>query len=261
MSAKTEKRAKQILQAVLRHGTTSVDQLVELTGASPASVRRDLTRLEERGLVRRTHGGARLAGQALYEPFRFDSSFQEREGRFSEEKHRIGLAAAELIAERETVAFTAGTTTTQIARCIRHRAGIHVVTNAVNIGMELSNQPGLNVTVVGGFLRWAGAFSLTGPLAIEAIHQYFMDKAFIGACGIDPVHGATTIEAEEAAVFRAFVRQSKQVIMVADSSKIGMVSPSLVCPIHQITRIITDQGIDSKALYAFRAAGVEVTLV
>lgn len=261
MSVKTDKRANQILHAVLRHGTTSIDQLVELTGASPASIRRDLTRLEERGLVRRTHGGARLAGQRLYEPFRFDSSFHERVGRFSEEKHRIGLAAAELIAERETVALTAGTTTTQIARCIRHRTGIHVITNAVNIGVELSNQPGLNVTMVGGCLRWAGAFSLTGPLAIEAVNQYFMDKAFIGACGIDPVRGATTIEAEEAAVFRAFVRQSKQVIMVADSSKIGMVSPSLVCPIKEINKIITDPGIDSKVLYALRAAGVEVALV
>ena len=261
MSVKTDKRAKQILQAVLRHGTTSVDQLVELTGASPASVRRDLTRLEEGGLVRRTRGGAKLAGQAQYEPFRFDSSFQERESRFTEEKRRIGVAAAELIAEHETIGLTAGTTTTQIARCIRHRTGIHVVTNAVNIGMEFSNQPGLNVTVIGGTLRWAGAFSLIGPIAIEAISGIFMDKVFIGATGIDPVRGATAIEADEAAIFRAFARQSKKVILVADSSKVGMVSPSLICPLNQIDKIITDQGIDSDALDAFRAAGVEVLVV
>lgn len=261
MSAKTDKRANQILHAVLRHGTTSVDQLVSLTGASPASVRRDLTRLEERGLVRRTHGGAKLAGQAQYQPFRFDSSFQERESRFTEEKRRIGIAAAELIAAHETIGITAGTTTTQVARCIRHRTGIHVVTNAVNIGMELSSQPGMNVTLVGGTLRWAGAFSLTGPMALEAIGGIFMEKAFIGATGVDPVHGATAIEADEAAVFRAFVRQAKQVIMVADSSKIGMVSPSLICPRNQIHKVITDQGIDRVALSAFRDAGVEVLVV
>lgn len=261
MSARTDKRANQILHAVLRNGTTSVDELVRLTGASPASVRRDLTRLEERGLVRRTHGGAKLAGQAQYQPFRFDSSFQERESRFAEEKRRIGVAAAELILERETIGLTAGTTTTQVARCIRHRSGIQVVTNAVNIGMELSNQPRLNVTLVGGTMRWAGAFSLTGPIALEAVSEIFMDKVFIGATGIDPVHGATAIEADEAAVFRAFVRQSKQTIIVADSSKIGMVSPALICPRQQIHKVITDEGIDAAAREAFRAGGVEVLVV
>lgn len=261
MSARTDKRANQILHAVLRNGTTSVDELVRLTGASPASVRRDLTRLEERGLVRRTHGGAKLAGQAQYQPFRFDSSFQERESRFAEEKRRIGVAAAELILERETVGITAGTTTTQVARCIRHRSGIQVVTNAVNIGMELSDQPRLNVTLVGGTMRWAGAFSLTGPLALEAVSGIFMDKVFIGGTGIDPVHGVTAIEADEAAVFRAFVRQSKQTIIVADSSKIGMVSPALICPPQQIHKVITDEGIDAAALEAFRAGGVEVLVV
>lgn len=261
MSAKTDKRANQILHAVLRHGTTSVDDLVNLTGASPASVRRDLTRLEERGLVRRTHGGAKLAGQAQYQPFRFDSSFQERESRFSEEKRRIGIAAAELIEEHETIGITAGTTTSQVARCIRHRTGIHVVTNAVNIGMELSSQPGLNVTLVGGTLRWAGAFSLTGPMALEAISGIFMDKVFIGATGIDPMRGATAIEADESSVFRAFARQAKQVIMVVDSSKVGMVSPSLICPRNQINKVITDQGIDPAMLRAFREAGVDVMVV
>ncbi len=261
MSTKTDQRAKQILQAVLRHGTTSVDQLVEITGASAASVRRDLARLEERGLVRRTHGGARLAGQPQYEPFRFDSSFQEREGRFAAEKRRISVAAAELIGEHETVAITAGTTTTQVARCIRHRRNIHVITNAVNIGMELNNHAGLHVTLVGGTLRWAGAFSLSGPIALEAAGGLFADKAFISCTGIDPVRGATTIEADEAATFRALARQAKQVILVADSSKVGMVSPHLVCPLNQIHKIITDRGIDADALEAFRTAGVDVLAV
>lgn len=261
MSARTDKRENQILHAVLRHGTTSVDELVTLTGASPASVRRDLTRLEERGLVRRTHGGAKMVGEAQYQPFRFDSSFQERESRFAEEKRRIGIAAAEWIAEHETVGITAGTTTTQVARCIRHRTGIHVVTNAVNIGMELNNQPGVDVTMVGGTLRWAGAFSLTGPMAQECISGIFMDKVFIGATGIDPVRGATAIETDEAAIFRAFVRQSREVILVADSSKIGMVSPSLICPCDQIDTVITDKGIDAAMLDAFRAADVDVLVV
>jgi DeoR family transcriptional regulator of aga operon len=261
MSTKTDQRAKKILQVLLRHGNTSVDELASGLGASAASVRRDLAALEQRGLVHRTHGGAKLAGQMQYAPFRFDSSFQERESRFAEEKRRIGLAAAELIREHDTVGFTAGTTTTQVARCIRHRSGINVITNAVNIGMELNNQAALNVTLTGGTMRWAGAFSLTGPTAMETLSGVFLDKAFIGACGVDVLRGATTIEPDEAAVFRAMVRQARQVIVVADSSKIAMVSPALICPVTDIDILITDAGITPDALAGFRSNGIEVLAV
>jgi DeoR family transcriptional regulator of aga operon len=261
MSIKTDQRAKRILQVLLRHGNTAVDELAAQLGASAASVRRDLTRLEQRGLVHRTHGGAKLAGQTQYEPFRFDSSFQEREGRFAEEKRRIGFAAAELIREHETVGFTAGTTTTQVARCIRHRSNIHVITNAVNIGMELNTQVALNVTLTGGTMRWAGAFSLTGPTAMDTLSGVFLDKAFIGACGVDVLRGATIIEPDEAAVFRAMVRQAKQVIVVADSSKIAMVSPVLICPVTDIDILVTDSGIAPEALAGFKANGVQVIAV
>jgi DeoR family transcriptional regulator of aga operon len=261
MSTKTDQRAKRILQVLLRHGNTSVDELAEQLEASAASVRRDLTRLEQSGLVHRTHGGAKLAGQTLYEPFRFDSSFQVREGRFAEEKRRIGLAAAELIRENETVGFTAGTTTTQVARCIRHRNGIRVITNAVNIGMELNHQATLDVTLTGGTMRWAGAFSLTGPTAMEMLSGVFLDKAFIGACGVDVLRGATTIEPDEAAVFRAMVRQAKQVIVVADSSKIAMISPALICAVADIDILITDSGITPEAIAGFKANDVQVLAV
>jgi len=261
MSTKTDQRAKRILQVLLRHGNSSVDELAELLGASAASVRRDLTRLEQSNLVRRTHGGAKLAGQLQYAPFRFDSTFQEREGRFAEEKRRIGLAAAELIREHDTVGFTAGTTTTQVARCIRHRNGIQIITNAVNIGMELNIQAALTVTLTGGTMRWAGAYSLTGAMAMESLSRVFLDKAFIGACGVDVQCGATTIEPDEAAVFRAMARQAKQVIVVADSSKIAMVSPALICPVTDIDILITDSGITADALAGFKASGIEVLAV
>ncbi|HEY6448313.1 MAG TPA: DeoR/GlpR family DNA-binding transcription regulator [Acidobacteriaceae bacterium] len=261
MSIKTEQRGKRILQILLQRGNASVDELVGVLDTSAPSVRRDLARLEERNLVHRTHGGARLAGQMQYEAFRFDSSYHVREARFAEEKRRISVAAAELIREHDTVGFTAGTTPTQVARCIRHRNAIHVITNAVNIGMELSNQPALNVTLTGGTMRWAGAFSLTGPTAIEMLNGVFMDKAFIGVCGIDVQRGATTIEPDEAAVFRAMVRQAKQVIVVADSSKIGMVSPALICPATEIDILVTDSGIAPDALAGFKAGGIEVLAV
>jgi DeoR family transcriptional regulator of aga operon len=259
--SKIDKRAKEILRLLLRHGKTSVDELTVLLKMSPASVRRDLVRLEERGLVHRTHGGAMLVGQAVYEPFRFDASYGIRAERFAKEKQRIALAAAELVQENETIGFTAGTTTTQVARCLRQRSNLHVLTNAVNIGMELSSSAGLDTTLTGGRMRWQGAFSLIGPAAIESLNVVVMDRVFVGVCGVDPERGATTIEADEAAVFRAMARQARQVIVVADSSKVGMISPIIICPATQIDLLITDDGIPEDAVIAFTKAGVRVLSV
>jgi len=257
MSSKTEKRAKEILRVLLGHGKTSVEELSVMFSTSPASIRRDLVRLEESGLVHRTHGGAMLARQ-VYEPFRFDASFHEREKRFTPEKQRIALAAADLVEENETIGFTAGTTTTHVARALRNRSRLHVITNAVNIGMELSSSDGLETMLTGGSMRWPGAFSLIGPTAIETINLTVMDKVFVGVCGVDPEHGATTIEAEEAAVFRAMARHAKSVIVVADSSKIGMSSPSVICPPTEIDVLITDDGISAEAAKAFEAFNIRV---
>lgn len=259
MSSKTEKRAKEILRLLLTHGKTSVEELTELFGTSPASVRRDLVRLEEQGLVHRTHGGAMLAGQ-IYEPFRFDASFHVREERFAKEKQRIAMAAAELVQDNETVGFTAGTTTTQVARGLRLRSGLHIITNAVNIGMELSSSNGLDTTLTGGCMRWPGAFSLSGPAAIESLNVVVMDKVFVGVCGIDAQHGATTIQPDEAAVFRVMSRRAKQVIVVADSSKIGMVSPAVICAADHIDILITDDGISDDAIETFKRCNIHVII-
>ena len=259
MSSKTENRAKEILRLLLSHGKTSVEELSELFKTSSASVRRDLVRLEERGLVHRTHGGAMLAGQ-IYEPFRFDASYPEREERFSAEKRRIAAAAAALVGEDETIGITAGTTTTQVARALRLRTGLHIVTNGVNIAMELSANSGLETTLTGGCMRWPGAFSLIGPVALESLTMTVMDKVFLGVCGIDAQHGATTIQAEEALVFRAMCRRAKQVIVVADSSKVGMASPAIISPALAIAQLITDEGISAEAARAFEQAGIQVTI-
>jgi len=249
------------LRLLLRQGKTSIEELTGIFGTSPASVRRDLVRLEERGLVHRTHGGAMLAEQAVYEPFRFDASFQVREDRFAKEKQRIGEAAAGLIVDGETIGLTAGTTTTQVAHCLRQRSNLRIVTNAVNIGMELSASAGLQVNITGGSMRWAGAFSLIGPAAMEAMKVVCLDRVFVGVCGVDADFGATTIEPDEAAVFRAMVQQSKQVVIVADSSKVGMVSPSVICPSSRIDMLVTDDGVSEEAAQSFENGGIKVLIV
>src|SRR6266568_6745969 len=258
---KARNRADQILRELRQEGSLSLDVLIARLGSSAASVRRDLAKLDAKGLVRRTHGGVTLVEPLLYEPFRYDSLFQNREQHRAAEKRRIGLAAAELIQENETVGFTAGTTTTHVARSLRNRHNIRVITNAVNIAMELSNCEGLRTFVTGGFVQWAGSFSLVGHTAINFLNDVYMDKVFVSVCGIDVARGITVIESEEALTFRAMIRQAKQTIVVADSSKLGMVTPALVCPLSDIHTLITDTRASNKTVALFTERGIEVRRV
>lgn len=259
MASKTEKRAKEILRLLLQHGRTSVEELTEVFATSSASIRRDLARLEQQGLVHRTHGGAMLAGQT-YEAFRFDASFKEREERFPREKQQIAVAAAELAGQNETIGLTAGTTTSQLARALRHRSDLHVLTNGVNIALELGSGNGLNTTLTGGCMRWPGAFSLTGPVALESIEAVFMDRVFVGVCGIHPENGATVIQPDEAQLFRSMTRHARQVIIVADSSKVGMTSPAVICPIADVDILVTDSGVSAETVHAFGERGVRTVI-
>jgi DeoR family transcriptional regulator, aga operon transcriptional repressor len=256
-----QKRRDQLLKELRLKGAVSLEELIAHLGASAASIRRDLSHLEKLGMVRRTPGGVTLVEPLLYEPFRYDPLFQTREQHRPAEKRRIGLAAAELIQEHETVGFTAGTTTTQIARNLRSRHNIRVVTNAVNIAMELCNCAGLQTLVTGGLVQWAGSFSLVGHGAINFLNDIYMDKVFVSVCGIDPKRGATVIESEEALTFRAMIHQAKKTVVVADSSKLGVVTPALICPISDIHMLITDSHASDKAVASFVECGVDVRRV
>jgi DeoR family transcriptional regulator, aga operon transcriptional repressor len=260
MSTKTDLRADRIMKALLRAGNISVPELVEQVGTSAPSIRRDLARLEKRGLVLRTHGGVTLVEPLLYEPFRHDTSFQARELRSANSKRRIGLAAGELVGEAETIGLTAGTTTTQIGRSLRHRKGISVVTNALNIGMELCNQPEIKTMITGGTLAWAWTFALAGQAALTYLRDVYMDKVFLGVTGVDLERGITTLEPEEAAVSQAMLRNAKRVIVVADSQKIGKVSPALICPMSAIHVFVTDTDIPQEVHDELIARGIEVVL-
>jgi DeoR family transcriptional regulator of aga operon len=258
MSERQKNRNDQILKLLLRKGSVTVEELIASLGASAPSIRRDLTRLEAKGLIQRTHGGAALVEELLYEPFRYDTAFQTREQRSVREKRHIGIAAAELIQKDETVGFTAGTTTTWVARSLRHRSNISIITNAVNIGMELCNMPGLKVHLTGGYVHWPWSFSLIGPAAMNSLGDLFMDRLFLSVSGIDAVRGATTNESDEALTFRAMIRQAKQVVVVADSSKLGVITPSLICPIEDVHVLVTDMRATDEAVAPFKDRGIEV---
>ena len=258
---KSDNRRDQVLLELRKRGSISLEELIDHLKVSAASIRRDLSKLQKQGLVRRTHGGVALIEPLLYEPFRYDSLFQKRVQHRPSEKRRIGLAAAELIQEHDTVGFTAGTTTTQVARNIRNRRNLRVVTNAINIAMELCNCEGLQTFVTGGFVQWAGSFSLVGQGAINFLSNIYLDKVFVSVCGIDIARGVTLIEPEESQTFRAMIHQAKDRIVVADSSKLGIVTPALVCPVSEIHMLITDTRATDKAVAPFVERGIEVKRV
>jgi DeoR family transcriptional regulator, aga operon transcriptional repressor len=261
MSESINRRSEQIVKHLLSSGTATIEELLEVAGSSAPSIRRDLARLENRGLIRRTHGGAELAEPLLYEPFRYDSSFLAREQRHASEKRRIGLAAAEMIREGETVGLSAGTTTTHIGRSLRHREKIQVVTNAINIGMELCNRTSIRTFLTGGVVLWAWSFALSGNAALNFLDTVYMDKVFLSVTGLDAERGATSLETDEALVYRKMLKQTKEVVIVADSSKLGKVSPAIICPASEIQVLITDTGATVDQLAPFERQGTRVLRV
>jgi DeoR family transcriptional regulator of aga operon len=250
----------EIMQKLLRTGEVSVEELAAQLNVSPSTIRRTLAALDQQGLLRRIHGGAVPIEPALYEPFRHVSSFQEQEKKLTDEKRRIGLAAAELIQDGDVIAIGAGTTTTQVARSIRHRKGITVVTNAINIAMELSHQDDLTVIVTGGSLSGAW-FALVGPTAIANVGELFVDKVFIGVDGISAERGLTTNYPDQAAIHRAMLRQARQKIIVADHHKIGVTGTALICPVGEINMFITNKGATDKMVGPLAEMDVKITRV
>jgi DeoR family transcriptional regulator of aga operon len=261
MSASISARSEKIVKLLLRTGSASMEEILAHVGSSGPSIRRDLAKLENRGLIRRTHGGAELVEPLLYEPFRYDSSFLAREQRSATEKRRIGVAASELIQAGETIGLTAGTTTTHIGRSLRHRDNIRVVTNAINIGMELCNLPGIHTLLTGGAIPWAWSFSLTGNAALSFLDDVYLDKVFLSVTGLSAENGATTLELEEALVYRKMLKQARQAIVVADSSKLGKVSPAFICRASEFQTLITDSGASDEAIAPFERIGVHVLRV
>lgn len=263
MSERSERqrtRIDAIVRTLQQSGTVSIDELCQKFGASVATVRRDLQQLESQGMLRRTHGGAVPIEPLFYEPFRKDASFVDLMNRYAEEKRRIAQAAAELVVQGNRISLTAGTTTTEIIRCLRYKGGIEVVTNTVNVAMELAKQKDIDVFVTGGHLRgdW---FSLVGPSAIESLRRTFVDITFLGANGIDVASGLTCHNPDEAEVNKTMVAQAKMKIAVVDHSKLGLTAAWSICPVTELDLLITDRGATEEQLEPFKKAGISIRAV
>jgi DeoR family transcriptional regulator of aga operon len=260
VARKVKDRCGQILECLSAEKPLAVEELIARIGTSPATVRRDLRRLERQGLVRRAHGVVAMAESAAFEPFLGDPGFREQVRHMAAEKRRIAAAAAALVQEGEAIALAAGTTVAQMTRPLRSRRELTIVTNALNVAMDLSRQKHLLVHLAGGYMsgNW---FALVGPKAIEFISTIFTDKFFFGANGVHPENGVTDRHAEEAAANHALARQARKRILLVDHTKLGHTARHVVCRTRELDMIITDKGATDEMIAPFQQLGLEVLRV
>lgn len=223
-----------VLQRLASEQSIAVEDLARELKVSGATVRRDLRELARQSLLTKTHGGA-VARDLTYElPVRY------RSGRQSEQKRRIGVAAATLVPEGAVVGISGGTTTTQAVPALAGRPGLTVVTNALNIATQLALRPNIQLMVTGGLARSA-SFELVGPVAESTIRSYNLDVMLLGVDGIDAKMGCTTHDHVEAETNTAMVQQAKQVIVLADATKIGRVAFAGICRLDEVDILITEK--------------------
>jgi DeoR family transcriptional regulator, aga operon transcriptional repressor len=250
-----EERRRAILEILNREGRVLVLDLAKRFETSQVTIRKDLEELHAHGVIHRTHGGALPAREGALE----DPTLREKEKLHRKEKLRIADAAARLVQEGQVVILDSGTTTTAIARALRHFQNLTIVTNAVNIVAELSGTS-VEVILTGGTLR-KNSFSLVGPIAEETLHRLNADLLFLGVDGFDVHYGLSTPNLLEAKVNRVMVEVAKRTVAACDSSKFGRRSLSLIMPPTALHEVITDRAAPKSDVNALKKAGIEVTLV
>ena len=228
-----EQRFEAILQELADNRAASVTRLCELTGASEATIRRDLTALARQGRLNKVHGGAVLASGTFQgeEPDVSTKTLLHRD-----EKDRIAHYAAGLINDDDVVYLDAGTTTVRMVEYLKG-SGATFITNGIACAQRLMELD-LRGYVLGGFLK-PGTWAVVGTGALEELGKYNFTKAFLGINGITVRQGFTTPDPEEAAIKATASEQSYLTFVVADSSKFELVSAVTVLPLEKAT-IITE---------------------
>ncbi|MFD0681798.1 MULTISPECIES: DeoR/GlpR family DNA-binding transcription regulator [unclassified Paenibacillus] len=253
--SKGERRRQNIVNALKQQGKISIQEIVQLFDCSEATVRRDLDLLERKGALIRNLGGAVLDQQSMVK----EQSFLEKKELLWFEKEAVALEAASLVEEGDSIGLTGGTTTFLIARALKKHEGITVVTNAVNIAMELADSEGVQVLLTGGVMR-RKSYELCGPLAEKMLESININKMFMGIDGIAAEQGVTTYSELEAEIARLMIRRSLQTYAVFDYTKLGRTSLFPIAPLSSLHGCITNAGADHKLLDQMREQGIELHL-
>jgi len=252
-----DERRREIVKILNSDGRVSVEDLVRRFSVSAVTLRADLGQLAKKGVLVRSYGGAMLPQEPHQEyPLNIKKTI------YHAEKTRIGRAAAKLILPHQTVVLDSGTTSAEVARAIKASgvAALTVITHALNIAGEFLDTSNVSVIMIGGIMRHVSG-SFVGPQAERLITELHADHFFLGVDGLDPEVGLSTPDLLEAQLNTLMMRISNDVTVVADASKLGRRSLSVISGIQSARRLITDDRASPEMLEAIRRKGVEVTVV
>lgn len=244
-------RLQVIASLVRERGSVRGSELADLFGVTDETVRRDLARLEDLGIVRRAHGGA----VALRDIDETTTAVRLRE--HSQDKIAIGARAAELVAPGSSIILDSGTTTLCLARALRNTRDITVVTTAVTNALELVGNPGTTVIMTGGVIRPI-TYGASGRLAAATLRELHVDQAFLAIHSVSVSGGLTYPSFEEVDAKRAIIEAADEVVLLADHSKFGRQALVRVAPITAVHRIITSPGVDPDEAAAIRDLGIDL---
>lgn len=248
-------RYQKIVEMLDNQTVVTVSDLARLLDVSDMTIRRDFHVLESQGILRRVHGGATRKLGSSFEP-----PFLSRSATNIAEKIRIAEAAVDLINNGDSIALDVGTTTLEIARQLKSKQNLTVITRSLQIASELIEHQGIKLILTGGYIR-QGELSLLGYLAERTFSDFYVDKLFLGAGGVDLNAGITEYNLEEMLVKRAMVKQAEEIILVVDAAKFGTIALAPIIPLNEVDTIVTDTNITNETQSAIEELGVRVIVV
>jgi DeoR/GlpR family transcriptional regulator of sugar metabolism len=252
---KIDIRRNRILQQLRQTGKVTVSQLSEELGATQVTIRSDLASMEREGLLLRVQGGAVMASRRAEN----DHSHDFRQIPFAREKHAIAQAALEQIRDGEILFLNSGTTAICLAESLRSRKNLNVVTNSLAVATILGGVSTIRVTLLGGELNAQYGFTYGGDTQ-EQLSRYQADWAILSVEGVCGDGSITTRHAEEAVIDRLMIAQAKQVMVVADHTKIGRTGFARVCQRSDTTTLVTDDAAEEGQLQHMGGCGWHVIL-
>lgn len=249
------KRHQDILERLQEEKYVEVSDLCKSLNVSAVTIRKDLKILEEKGLLFRTHGGA-----SLDNPYINDRPVNEKEKISVSEKNEIAEAAAQLILENDSIMIASGTTVQALARCIRPKGKLTVITSSLNVTLELIKFKEVEVLQLGGYVRHSSS-SVVGNYAAYILDNISCSKLFLSVDGIDLEYGLSTTHLEEAQLNKRMLTAAQKIILLVDSSKFGKKSFAKICDLEQIDEIITDKGISLSLIEKLEEKGITVSII
>jgi DeoR/GlpR family transcriptional regulator of sugar metabolism len=246
-----------MLQDIQLAGASTVLALGHKYAVSDMTVRRDLKLLEDEGLITRTHGGAVRRAGAVVEP-----GYAAKQDQHAAAKARIAdYAARELVTDGDIIILEGGTTTTAMARYLKGKRELTVITNGLYTSNELRHLlPSTTVICTGGMLREVSS-TFVGPFAERFLREVHAHTVFLSATGMTLEEGFTDPSAVETEVKKAMIEAASRTIMLLDSSKFGARSLTTVLPVDAPHILVTDEGIPEDIAHALRRRGVEMHIV